>query len=224
MTTITQSKEDYLKAIFEAQQTGQDVLRARLAETLGVSPPAVTTALQRLARDGHVELFCDGVIELTGSGRSIAEKLVLRHNLVEKLLYEIIGLEWYKVHEEAERIEHVISEDVEQKLLDMFGPKAGTCPHGTPIYGESIEERMARGLQQLSSCDARGQTVEVALISERDPNFLRFLDEKGLVPHSHIQVLECGYGDILTIGVAGGRIHLDPQASAKIWVGAVAAG
>ncbi len=221
MTPISQSKEDYLKAIYEAQQTGMSVQRARLAETIGVSSPAVSTALQRLKRDKLVDLSPGGDIDLTPKGRSIAEHLVLRHNLVEKLLYEIIGLEWYKVHEEAERIEHVISEDVEEKLLDLFGKRATTCPHGTPIYGESLDERSARGLHRLSDCEPTGQTVQVALISDRDSSFLRFLDEKGVVPQARIQIVEKEYGDILTIAVGDNPIHLDQHACDRIWIEAL---
>src|SRR5579884_888311 len=101
---ITVSKEDYLKAILEAQSEGQTVISATLAHWLAVSPPAVTMALRRLKRDGLVEVGADGVVQLTNKGREIAQHTMLRHYLVERMLAEMFGMEWYRVHDEAERL------------------------------------------------------------------------------------------------------------------------
>src|SRR5882672_6677599 len=126
---ITVSKEDYLKAILEAESEGQTVISATLAHWLSVSPPAVTMALRRLKRDGLVKVRTGGEVELSAAGRKIARKLTLRHHLIERMLAEIFGMEWYKVHDEAERLEHAVSPDFEAKLLARLG-RGGACPHG----------------------------------------------------------------------------------------------
>ncbi len=118
---ITVSKEDYLKAILEAESEGETVISATLAHWLAVSPPAVTMALRRLKKDGLVRVLNDGHVGLTPAGRKIARKLTLRHHLIERMLAEMFGMEWYKVHDEAERLEHAVSPDFEAKLLAKLG-------------------------------------------------------------------------------------------------------
>ena len=120
---ITVSKEDYLKAILEAESEGEPVISATLAHWLSVSPPAVTMALRRLKKDGLVRVQTDGHVGLTPAGRKIARKLSLRHHLIERMLSEIFGMEWYKVHDEAERLEHAVSTDFEAKLLSKLSPE-----------------------------------------------------------------------------------------------------
>src|SRR5579883_636484 len=114
---ITVSKEDYLKAILEAESEGESVISATLAHWLKVSPPAVTMALRRLKKDDLVKVDIDGRVRLTSTGRKIARNLTLRHHLIERMLSEVFGMEWYKVHDEAERLEHAVSPDFEAKLL-----------------------------------------------------------------------------------------------------------
>src|SRR5580704_8477923 len=99
---ITVSKEDYLKAILEAESEGETVISATLAHWLSVSPPAVTMALRRLKKDGLVRVQADGHVALTSTGRRIARRLTLRHHLIERMLSEVFGMEWFKVHDEAE--------------------------------------------------------------------------------------------------------------------------
>ena len=100
------SQEDYLKAIWEMLEEDHTPISSRLAEELNVTPPAVTAALKHMTRDGHVRVERSGKIDLTRKGRSIAERLALRHQLAERLLTEVIGLSWAKAHNEAERLEH----------------------------------------------------------------------------------------------------------------------
>ena len=106
---ITVSKEDYLKAILEAESEGETVISATLAHWLSVSPPAVSMAVRRLKKDGLVRVRTDGQVGLTAAGKKIARKLTLRHHLIERMLTEVFGMEWYKVHDEAERLEHAVS-------------------------------------------------------------------------------------------------------------------
>src|ERR1700691_1045399 len=150
---ITGSKEDYLKAILEAESEGETVISATLAHWLSVPPPAVTMALRRLKKDGLVRVQTDGHVALTPAGRKIARKLTLRHHLIERMLSEMFGMEWYKVHDEDERLEHAVSTDFEAKLLGRLG-RAGACPHGNLSEMESPASRRRRGLLLLAHGDA----------------------------------------------------------------------
>src|ERR1700746_2092453 len=153
------SQEDYLKAIWEMVQEEQDPISARLAEELGVTPPAVTAALNRLARDRLLRVRRDGHIALTRKGSRMADRLAMRHQLAEKLLTEVIGLDWTRAHDEAERLEHGISPEVEKLLLARFGPE-GFCPHGVPLQGGLVKLRRKHGAVPLSEVDA-GRAVEI---------------------------------------------------------------
>src|SRR5208283_2138893 len=109
LMTITVSKEDYLKAIAEAEAEGQTVIPATLAHWLSVTRPAVTFALKRLTKDGLVSVKSDGHIRLTAQGREVAERTIVRHHLIERMLSEIFDMPWYEIHDEAERLEHAVS-------------------------------------------------------------------------------------------------------------------
>src|SRR5580700_9763764 len=141
---ITVSKEDYLKAILEAESEGESVISARLADWLKVPAPAVTMAVRRLKKDGLVRVPADGHVRLTAAGRKIARKLTLRHHLIERMLNELFGMEWWKVHDEAERLEHAVSPDFEAKLLAKLG-SGGACPHGNLSELEGPASRRRRG-------------------------------------------------------------------------------
>jgi DtxR family Mn-dependent transcriptional regulator len=143
-TMITVSKEDYLKAIAEAEAEGQDVIPATLAHWLAVTRPAVTFALKRLSRDGLVSVKNDGRVHLTSQGRAVAERTIVRHHLVERMLSEIFGMKWYEVHDEAERLEHAVSPAFEEKLVDKLGHQP-TCPHGNGLALRSPAERRKHG-------------------------------------------------------------------------------
>src|SRR3979411_1284619 len=169
---ITVSKEDYLKSILEAESEGECVFSARRADMLNVSPPAVTMAVRRLKRDGLVRVQNDGQVRLTAAGRKIARKLTLRHHLIERMLAELFGMEWWKVHDEAERLEHAVSPDFEAKLLARLG-RGGACPHGNLSEVESPASRRRRGLVLLAHAEA-GKNYIVSGIYERDRHLLEF--------------------------------------------------
>jgi DtxR family transcriptional regulator, Mn-dependent transcriptional regulator len=123
---ITISKEDYLKAILEADSEGHIVIPALLAHWLEVSPPAVTKAVKRLKRDGFIDAKADGGLRLTAKGKETAYRTALRHHLIERMLSEIFGMEWHEIHAEAERLEHAVSPAFEAKLIEKLGDK-GVC-------------------------------------------------------------------------------------------------
>jgi DtxR family Mn-dependent transcriptional regulator len=213
------SQEDYLKAIWEIVQEEQVPISARLAEDLDVTPPAVTAALQRMARDGYLRVARDGRIVLTRKGRKAAEHLVLRHRLAEKLLTEVIGLEWTKVHEEAEKLEHGISEEVAALLLKRFGADS-RCPHGVPLIGGLARLRKRNGAKRLSEVP-EGRGVEILRVFEKDPQFLAFLDGLHLRPGAKASILRREYDETVTLQVAGrtpSQVHLGKPATSRIWV------
>ena len=212
------SQEDYLKAIWEIVQEEQVPISARLAEELGVTPPAVTAALKRMTRDGYLRVARGGRIQLTAKGRNLAEHLVLRHRLAEKLLTEVVGLEWSKVHEEAERLEHGISAEVASLLLKRFGA-GSSCPHGVPLFGGLAKLRKKNGAVLLSEMVA-GDRVEVLRIYEKDPQFLEFVAGNHLRPGARASIVRREYDETLTLEVTGQSrpIHLGKPATSRIWV------
>ncbi len=213
---ITVSKEDYLKAILEAESEGQTVISATLAHWLSVSPPAVTMALRRLKKDGLVTVRASGEVGLTAAGRKIARKLTLRHHLIERMLAEIFGMEWYKVHDEAERLEHAVSPDFEAKLLARLG-RGGACPHGNLSELENLESRRRRGLVLLSQA-LDGKKYVVSGIYERDRRLLEFLDARGIRPGASLNLTERNYDRTLTLSTDAGTVALGSAAAEKVWV------
>src|SRR5437667_23817 len=203
---ITVSKEDYLKAILEAESEGESVISATLAHWLSVSPPAVTMALRRLKKDGLVRVRTDGHVGLTAAGRKIARKLSLRHHLIERMLTEMFGMEWYKVHDEAERLEHAVSPDFEAKLLAKLG-RGGACPHGNLSEMESPGSRRRRGLTLLCNAEA-GKRYRVSGIYERDRQLLEFLEARGIRPGAELSLAERNYDNTLSIRTSAGAMVL----------------
>ena len=210
------SREDYLKAIWEMVQSDQEPISARLAEDLGVTPPAVTAALKRLTRDRLLTVGRDGRIALTRKGSSLADHLAMRHQLAEKLLTEVIGLDWTRAHDEAERLEHGISPEVEKLLIARFGAD-GFCPHGVPLQGGLAKLRRKYGAVPLSEVDA-GQAVEVMCVYEKDPEFLRFLSGLSIHPRSRVRIRKREYDETMTLEVGKRTIHLGKPATSRIWV------
>ena len=213
------SQEDYLKAIWEIVQEEQVPISARLAEDLGVTPPAVTAALKRMTRGGFLRLARDGRIELSARGRGIAQHLVLRHRLAEKLLTEVIGLGWSRAHEEAERLEHGISPEVVELLLERFG-RESRCPHGVPLFGGLSKLRRRYGAVRLSEATV-GHTFEILRVYEKDPKFLEFLADLNLRPAKRLRVLHREYDETMTLAISGRsarKIYLGKPATERIWV------
>jgi DtxR family transcriptional regulator, Mn-dependent transcriptional regulator len=213
---ITVSKEDYLKAILEAESEGETVISATLAHWLKVSAPAVTMAVRRLKKDGLVRVQAGGELRLTAAGRKIARKLTLRHHLIERMLSEIFAMEWYKVHDEAERLEHAVSPDFESKLLSKLG-RGGACPHGNLSEMESPSSRRRRGLVLLAEAE-EGKSYTVSGIYERDRGLLEFLEERGIRPGARLALVERNYDKTLSIRTTAGSMVLGRPAAERIWV------
>ncbi len=212
------SQEDYLKEIWEIVQEEQSPISARLAEDLGVTPPAVTAALKRMTRGGFLRVERSGRIALTAKGRRIAQHLVLRHRLAEKLLTEVIGIDWKRAHEEAEKLEHGMSPEVVDLLLKRFG-RESRCPHGVPLFGGLAKLRKRYGAIRLADA-AAGRTYEVLRVYEREPEFLAFLGGLGILPGTRLRVLKREYDETMTVTLRGTtkRLYLGKPATSRIWV------
>lgn len=213
---ITISKEDYLKAIAEAEAEGQTVIPATLAHWLSVTRPAVTFALKRLKKDGLVSVKSDGHICLTSQGRAIAERTIVRHHLIERMLSEIFGMPWYAIHDEAERLEHAVSPAFEKKLVEKLGHK-DTCPHGNDLTLRSPAERRKRGLRLLNEAEA-GSRYKVASVYERDRKLLEFFETEGIRPGVRIVVEARNYDGTVSLSAGSRKIRLGAAAADKIWV------
>ena len=214
--SIYVSKENYLKAILEAEAEGRQVIPATLSHWLEVSAPAVTMALKRLRRDGFVEMGSDGIVRLTAAGRETAYRTALRHHLIERMLSELFGMDWFQVHEEAERLEHAVSPAFEAKLLERLG-NTGTCPHGNAVLPETPAQRKKRGEIRLSEA-AEGGRYTVVSLHERDPKLLLFLHESGIDPNRSLRVLSQNYDQTVSIELATGTSILGRPAADAVWL------
>jgi DtxR family Mn-dependent transcriptional regulator len=213
---ITISKENYLKAIAEAESEGETVIAATLSRWLQVSAPAVTMAIRRLKRDGLITAGDHGIIRLTPPGRDIATRLLNRHHLIERMLAEIFGMEWYKVHEEAEALEHAVSADFEARLTEKLG-RSGACPHGNHVEMDTPDSRRQRGLIPLPELPS-GVPARVVSVYERDRQLLEYLDSLGLRPGAELTFLQRNADDTLTFVLAQRRTPLGLPAAQRVWV------
>ena len=215
---ITISKENYLKTIAEAENEGRPVIAATLARWLNVTPPAVTMAVRRLKRDQFISVGGEGEICLTPAGREIANRLLQRHHLIERMLTEVFGMEWYKVHDEAEQLEHAVSEDFERRLLEKLGA-GGPCPHGNAVEWDRPEDRRARGWKPLAELVSTDGPVQVRSVFERDRKLLEFLHGLGLQPGATVRSVARNYDDTLTLEIRGDAKQVGRSAAEKVWVG-----
>jgi DtxR family Mn-dependent transcriptional regulator len=212
--------EEYLETMLALDEEGVPVIQARIAERLGRSAPSVSEMLDRLIVDGYVSR--DGRrLSLTPAGRSLAEKVVRKHRLAERLLVDVIGLEWHKVHREAGRWEHVISDDVEARLVELLGDPA-TCPHGNPIPGAHTP---APAVQTRPLTEAEeGERVRLFRVSEEvELNFgsLTLLDEAGFIPGAVARVGGRDRDGNLEVTVEGAApLRVSRELSDRLFVGA----
>lgn len=212
---ITISKENYLKTIAEAEAEGETVIAATLARWLKVSAPAVTMAIRRLRRDSLIRVGSEGQITLTRSGRAIADRLLNRHHLIERMLTEIFGMEWYKVHDEAEHLEHAVSADFENKLREKLG-NGEACPHGNRVGIDTPEDRRRRGLKPLDEGEI-AERLAVVSVFERDRRLLEQLDKLNMRPGTAVSVTGANHQK-LTLQVDGKSIQIERPVASRVWV------
>src|SRR6476469_8049542 len=216
----TVSKEDYLKAIAEAETDGEPVIAATLVRWLKVTPAAVTMALRRLRRDGLAVIRKDGRLQLTAKGRYIADLIRFRHHLIERMLTEMFSMEWYKVHEEAERLEHAVSEDFEQRLVAVLGT-GKTCPHGNSVRADTQRDRRKRHWMLLDEVQSPGE-LQLVSVYERDRQMMEFLDRLELRPGVRFSWVCRNYDETVTIQTKGRTVQLGAPVAKRVWVARIA--
>ncbi|MCW3767306.1 MULTISPECIES: metal-dependent transcriptional regulator [Paenarthrobacter] len=222
VSDLSASAQDYLKLIWSATEwTATPISVGAMAERLGVRPPTVSDGIKKLAAQGLVTHAPYGSIELTDEGRKHAVTMVRRHRLLETFLVQVLDYGWDEVHEEAEVLEHAVSDKLIERIDQHLG-RPTRDPHGDPIpsIGGPQWQPIAT---QLSAAEA-GVTVTVTRISDADPEMLRYFTELGLSPDTELSVQEHRrYADLTTIRLSGQErsIDLGSSASDAIWVVAV---
>lgn len=208
--------EAYLESILAIEEEGVVPMRARLVERLGLSAAAVSETVGRLSEHGYVELHGDRSLHLTDKGRRLATTVVRRHRLAERLLVDVIGLEWEKVHREADRWEHAISSDVEEKLVELLGDPA-TCPHGNPIPGS---KRQVNGKPTVALSRTAPGPVVVQRVNERleiDDEGIQLLAAAHMTPGCDATVIEIVDGSV-TLDTETGRHTLPRRVAENLYV------
>ena len=205
-STFTQSQEDYLKALYHLPGDTRPVPTRDLAQRLGISSPSVSEMVGRLVTQGLVEHDRYRGQQLTKEGRKVALELVRHHRLLEMFLVQVLGYSWDEVHEEAERLEHVISERMEQRIFDLLG-RPELDPHGHAIPTLTGKVRPVSN-RPLSEC-AVGERVVVQGVSDDDAAKLRELDRRGLVPGTPVEVVGASeYEGPIDIRIRGRRLSV----------------
>ena len=210
----TPAIEEYLQAIYTLSDEGANVIGARLAEFLSISPAAVSEMVHRLERDGLVAMDGRKEVHLTADGQRAAASIVRRHRLAERMLVDLLGYEWWKTHEEAERIEHAMSAEMEERIARVLGDPQ-TCPHGNPMPG--VTPRATKPLDHVPA----GAVATIERIPdqfEHEPGFLEYLDSQGLRPGIAVRVVEAQPGRPMRVEVGGSGRTIRADCGQKVWV------
>jgi DtxR family Mn-dependent transcriptional regulator len=207
--------EEYLETIFALEEEGIPVIQARLAERLGKAAPSVSEMLDRLEAEELI-VRSSRQIAMTPKGAELASGVVRKHRLAERLLVDIIGLDWDKAHLEAGRWEHVISDDVEDRLVVLLGNPT-TCPHGNPIPGVEPVGPEQRRLAEAQPGD-RIRLERITESVEHEAASLSYLGEHGLTPGTTALIHERAPDGTLTLVVGDATIALGPAMTRRMFV------
>lgn len=200
---FAESIEEYLEAIYRLEREGPGVTTSGLASMLGVAPASVSGMLKKLDKDGFVTYVARGEAKLTRKGLEVGVRVLRRHRLAERLLTDVLGMEWDEVHAEACMLEHAISQRVEDRLVALLG-NPQTCPHGHPVPPRDLSEPVRSGVP-LAQID-EGRDAVVSGVTDEVPEMLRYLGEIGLRPGAQVRILEkAPLGGPVTIEIGGQR-------------------
>jgi len=207
--------EDYLKAIYRLQrEDGPPVETSRIAGHLDVTAPTVTSMMEKLEERGLIEREKYRGVELTAEGETVAVEIVRHHRLLESFLVEHLDYEWTDVHDEADVLEHHISEEFEQRIAETLGDPA-VDPHGDPIPGETLEPPGDGTAEPLSAFDV-GEAVVVARVRDRDEEELAYLADAGIVPGRRLGIVEKAPIGMVTVVHEDGEQHLPSDVAETI--------
>ena len=214
--SLSQSIEDYLKSIYEVQNDNEKVTTSSLSEKLGVAPASVTSMIKKLSEKNLITHKRYQGVKLTKSGLKIALEIIRHHRLIELYLKEALGVPWDQVHDEAEKWEHVLSEDLEDRI-DKFLGHPTADPHGAPIPdrdGKMIE-RDCQNLVEVKE----GSSVVIAEVSDHNPELLRYFGSMGLYPETKIKVISVEpFQGPITLNVKGEKYSIGREAAKYISV------
>jgi DtxR family transcriptional regulator, Mn-dependent transcriptional regulator len=212
---IQVTTQEYLETIYELEEEGIPPLRARIVERLGLSAPTVSETVARLQDEGYLVIGQDRVIRLTTAGRKVATNVVRRHRLAERLLTDVIGVPWSQAHLEASKWEHVISAQVEEKIVALLGDP-GACPHGNPIPGSANIVEHA----EIPVADVTPGDVQVVRISEElelESDILLLMESCGFIPGLSGRVEDITPEGVRVVGARGEAV-LPPHAARLTYV------
>lgn len=213
---LSQSMENYLKAIFEIVEHRERAPTSAIAQRMGIASPSVTAMVKRLVELRLVTHEPYQGVRLTSSGELAAVEIVRHHRLIEKYLAEALGVPWDRVHDEAEKLEHVISEDLEDRIDGALGFPT-VDPHGAPIPAR--DGTLVRADAQLLVDVGEGGCVVVVEVDDRDPELLRYLGERGLYPGATLRITGVEpYGGSITARIGDREFAVGRDAAASIRV------
>jgi len=213
---ISRAMEDYLKSIYQAASNEDKVSTSNLAEQMNCSPASVTNMLQKLSELKLVEYEPYQGVTLTPSGSKVALEILRHHRLIELYLADVLGYSWDKVHEEAEQLEHVISEEFEERIDQALGHPT-IDPHGDPI--PTKEGTIAAPPSQSLWETPGGKKVQVYRVSDRDPEVLRYLASIGILPEVEISVLKKGpFNGPIHVQIEDSEHSLSEELATQIFV------
>lgn len=214
---VNPTDEEYLQTYLELLEDGIRPIGARLAERLGISAAAVSEGMHRLIQRGYA-VERDKIFSLTATGEDAGRTVIRRHRLAECFLVNVLGLRWERAHLEAARWEHALSEDVEQRIIEILDDPA-VCPHGNPIPGSKRAQPAEQSERLAESRPGRMRLVRISELAQNDEATIAFLAESGLLPGAVLEVLD-GAAPAAPIPVRGdkGDCTVPPPMAALLWV------
>lgn len=226
MTDLVDTTEMYLRTIVDLEEEGIPPFRARISERLGHSGPTVSQTVARMERDGLLVVEADRQLALTKKGRKKAFEVTRKHRLAERLLADVIGLEWSLVHEEACRWEHVMSEHVERRLVEMLGNPTES-PFGNPIpamedIGGTASEKFLKGVIRVTDfATAEPQSGLLRRLGEPaqfDPQLLANFKAAGVIPGARVSVSQVGNQYRLTTEQPQGEVVVEASIAEHLYL------
>ncbi|MFB6297808.1 MAG: metal-dependent transcriptional regulator [Salinirussus sp.] len=215
---LSPEMEDYLKVIYDRQVEGADtVSTSSIAETLDVTPPTATSMMETLEERGLVDREKYKGVTLTPEGETVALEVLRHHRLLETYLAEALDYDWAAVHDEADRLEHHISEEFERRVAEALGDPE-VDPHGDPIPTDALEP-IERGEESTLGERDEGDSVVVHRVRDRDPDGLAYLQEAGITPGTPVEVVEVAPIGMVTVEFEDGNtVSLPDDVAATIRV------
>jgi DtxR family Mn-dependent transcriptional regulator len=215
---LNPASKEYLEAIYELEEEGQRILQARIGERLHLAPATVSEGIKRLVADGYVVVGPDRVLALTEEGRPVAETLVRRHRLAERMLTDILGIPWHMCHHLAEDWEKVMTPEVENAILDRIEGDP-TCPHGNPIPGadSAIPWSDLRAVASMTPGES-GTLKRLLEDVELDGDVMKYLEDHKLMPGHRLEVVEIAPDGTIVLAVDGEQVAIGEHLADNLWV------